>query len=114
EPNRMACIVGASAIAATDETSAVAGRSIDDAAAAVGWRESVDRPALPSIARRLREQQHYGAVCIRSIDGDARALSWLDSAHASGWIEPAGPIDEMALAIAIDDALGRGFVGADA
>jgi hydroxymethylpyrimidine kinase/phosphomethylpyrimidine kinase/thiamine-phosphate diphosphorylase len=78
-----------------------------------------DNAFAPVVARRLREAG-AGAVCIVAVAGpDGRALHWLDSAHARGWLAPAtGSVrrsgDSRLFAKHLAAAMSRSFVAADA
>ena len=69
-----------------------------------------------ALARRLREAGG-GEVCITGIaSSDARALCWLETNHARGWLASAtqAVADWPAFSAHLADASARGFVAADA
>ena len=108
---------GANGVRRGDDPSAsVVVWSIDRAVASIGWRDPIATDSLPAIARLLLGQQPHDAICVLPFRGAVQPLAWLESRRARGWIEPApaGLPDLEALATSIDDALGVGFVGADA
>jgi hydroxymethylpyrimidine kinase/phosphomethylpyrimidine kinase/thiamine-phosphate diphosphorylase len=71
---------------------------------------------MPALARALREAG-AGAVCIARVpQPDGRALDWLDTEHARGWLAPAAETfgDGELFAGHLTEAISRGFVAADA
>jgi hydroxymethylpyrimidine kinase/phosphomethylpyrimidine kinase/thiamine-phosphate diphosphorylase len=70
----------------------------------------------PALARRLRDAG-TGEVCITDIaTSDGRALCWLDTDHARGWLASAMPAAGTWQAFAghLATASASGFIGADA
>ena len=77
---------------------------------------SADTVSLPALAQRLR-QAGAASVCIVGAAGpDGRALDWLDSEHARGWLAPAGETagNGELFAGQLAAAMDKGFVAADA
>jgi hydroxymethylpyrimidine kinase / phosphomethylpyrimidine kinase / thiamine-phosphate diphosphorylase len=63
----------------------------------------------PHLARQLRSAGARAVCIVGARDG----MDWIDTEHASGWLSGA-PQDVDAFAAALRDALGRGYVAADA
>jgi hydroxymethylpyrimidine kinase / phosphomethylpyrimidine kinase / thiamine-phosphate diphosphorylase len=75
-----------------------------------------DALAAPALARRLREHGAL-AVCVVGVaDPEAGPLTWIDSALARGWLAASvdAPTDVRRFATNMSEALGKGFVAADA
>lgn len=77
-----------------------------------------DARAVPSLARRMREQG-AAAVCVVGVRlSTGRTATWLATEHACGWLlaGPGGeaPADVHRFATNLSEALARGFVAADA
>jgi hydroxymethylpyrimidine kinase/phosphomethylpyrimidine kinase/thiamine-phosphate diphosphorylase len=95
---------------------AVATCSLREARQWVGGQPSQDAVSIPALAQRLREAG-AGAVCVVGVPHpDGRALDWLDTGHARGWLAPAGVTTGNGERFAGELAagIGRGFVVADA
>ena len=101
------------------DTEGVVSCSLADVQQWLGEPASHGWARIPRMAARLREAG-AGAVCVPGIEGpDGRALLWLESHHARGWLSPRGgqgrahPNAAM-FASQLAAALRRGFVTADA
>ncbi|NKE65584.1 thiamine phosphate synthase [Ramlibacter sp. RBP-2] len=83
----------------------------------LGEPETGAADAAPDVARRLRDRGASAVCIVGGTDDDGRALHWLDTRHARGWIAPAAPgaaADALRFAGEWQAALARGFVAADA
>lgn len=82
-----------------------------------GDRPSIEAAAsVPALAQRLREAG-AGAVCVAGVaHPGGRALDWIDTGHARGWLMPAGETigNGELFAGQLAAAIARGFVAADA
>ena len=90
--------------------------SLHEARQRCGVAPSSDAASFPGLARRLRDAGAR-AVCIVGAAGpDGRALDWLETEHARGWLAPAAATvgSGEAFASHLAAALARGFVAADA
>jgi hydroxymethylpyrimidine kinase / phosphomethylpyrimidine kinase / thiamine-phosphate diphosphorylase len=92
--------------------------SLREAQQRLGDPPGDDSAAAPGLARRLREAGAE-AVCIVGTTGPNGTLHWLETAHARGWLAPAGgnarqSADSQMFAGHLADGVGRGFVPADA
>lgn len=92
--------------------------ALDQAQQWAGAPGGADPGAAPALARRLREAGAAGACVVGMEHAGGRPLRWLDTVHARGWLL-AGPgatvrVDASRFATNLSEALGRGFVAADA
>jgi len=97
-------------------SAAVVTCSLREARQWFGDQPSSGAASMQALAQRLRDAG-AGAVCIVGVAGpDGRALDWLDSEHARGWLAPAGVTvgKSERFASHLATAIGKGFVVADA
>ena len=81
-----------------------------------GGDASTELSAIPSLVRRLRKAG-ANAVCVVDVPGpQGRSFDWIDTEHARGWLLPANRNvgGTRGFEHALDAALARGFVAADA
>lgn len=92
--------------------------SLGEAQRRLGERPSDDSASAPGVARRLRAAG-AASVCIVGLTGpEGRALHWIDTEHAQGWLASAECADQRVDSATFADhfvsAVRRGFVSADA
>lgn len=83
-----------------------------------GAPATADAAVAPMLARRMRDAGALGVCIVGVPHADGRILTWLHTEHARGWLAPgpdgAAPTDARRFATNLSEALGKGFVAADA